>query len=182
MPLLSNCRLVDGTALALQLGHRRSIDLDFFGAIDENAQTVFDELDTQFDVFLESQSKRITVFKINGIKVDIVNYPFQWLEPQIETDGVRMAGLKDIAAMKLEAIVNRGTKKDFIDLFFLLQHFTMRQMLDFYLQKYPKGSVFNVIRSVVYFDDAEKYVMPDMLFPLKWDDAKEYIRNVVEKL
>ena len=182
LPLLSDCRLVGGTALALQLGHRHSVDLDFFGQVEVDAQVVVHELEEQFDVFIENQSKRVTVFKINGVKVDVVNYPFEWLEPPIEIEGVKMAGLKDIAAMKLEAVTNRGTKKDFVDVYFLLQHFTLQQMLDLYKKKFIRGSVFNVIRSLVYFEDAEKYVMPNMLTPLKWNEVKDFIKHTVTTL
>ena len=133
--ILQSTRLVGGTALALQLGHRLSIDLDFFGQIKEDTESIAENLITEgFDVKLESNSKNIHIFRINGIKTDIVNYRYAWVDDMIENCGVRMAGMKDIAAMKLAAITNRGTKKDFIDMYFLLNHFSLKEIMDFYLE------------------------------------------------
>ncbi|GAP72892.1 hypothetical protein SAMD00024442_5_6 [Candidatus Symbiothrix dinenymphae] len=180
-PLLSELRLVGGTALALQLGHRHSVDLDFFGAFEEGTGVQMKEqLERNgFDARLDYDTKTIKTFAIDGIKVDMVNYPVGWLEPPIEEEEVRMAGLKDIAAMKLLAITNRGKKKDFIDLYFLLQHFTMSQMLDFFLTKYRGSTTFNVMRSLTYFADAENDDMPKMFIDVTWDEIKSRIRAVV---
>jgi predicted nucleotidyltransferase component of viral defense system len=174
---------VGGTALALQLGHRHSVDLDFFGAFDESTGPQMEEQLRQngFDARLDYDTKTIKTFAIDGIKVDLVNYPVGWLEPPIEDEGVRMAGLKDIAAMKLLAITNRGRKKDFIDFYFLLQHFTPSQMLDFFLKKYHGSTTFNVMRSLCYFADAEKDDMPKMFVDVTWDEIKSAIRAVVSE-
>ena len=125
IPLFEDLRLVGGTALALHIGHRHSIDLDLFGSIDADYMEISEVL-REYDLkaTLNYNSKNIHQFTINDIKVDIVNYPYEWLEPQIETANIRLAGLKDIAAMKLSAITNRGTRKDFIDIYFLLQTFS----------------------------------------------------------
>jgi len=84
--------------------------------------------------------------------------------------------------MKLAAITGRGTKKDFVDLYFLLQHFTLPEMLEFYSQKYTIDSSFMLIRSLNYFADAEDYPMPVMLIPTEWEDVKEKIRQEIRKL
>ena len=110
-------------------------------------------------------------------KVDIVNYHYKWLESPIIKDEIVLAGKKDIAAMKLSAITGRGTRKDFIDLFFLFQHFTLRQMLEFYNQKYFDGSEFLVLKSLSYFDDADKEIMPNMLVSIDW----EHVKNTIKK-
>ncbi|MDR0724999.1 MAG: nucleotidyl transferase AbiEii/AbiGii toxin family protein [Prevotellaceae bacterium] len=182
IPELKGLRLVGGTALALYLGHRRSIDLDFFGSIKMDGMSICNILtNAGFDALSERDTTNIHIFKVNNVKVDMVNYSFDWLEPSVEIDGIRMAGLKDIAAMKLEAITNRGTRKDFVDLYFLLQHFTLNQMLNMYLEKYTRGSIFNVIRSLSYFVDAEEVPMPEMLIPVKWENIKTTIRRAVER-
>lgn len=97
----------------------------------------------------------------------------------IEADGVRLASLNDIAAMKVSAIVNRGTKKDFIDLYTLLQSFTLDDILDMYSRKYSDGSLFIVMKSLTYFDDAETDPMPNVLNDTTWKIAKDSIRTVV---
>jgi predicted nucleotidyltransferase component of viral defense system len=180
VPLLSNLRLVGGTALALLMGHRYSIDLDFFGVVDANGFQIAAELhENGFDVAIKYDVKAVKVFFINQVKVDMVNYPYDWIAPLIEADGIRIAGLNDIAAMKLAAITNRGTKKDFIDIYFLLQHFSLKQMIALYEQKYRDGSVLNVIRSLTYFNDAEEDVIPKMIIPVEWEDIKSTIRKEV---
>ena len=179
--MLRDTRLVGGTALALQLGHRNSVDLDFFGVIDKTMEQIVDELEANgFDVDPGLRSKTIKILVIDGVKVDIVGGHSEWLYPPIETEGVRMASLQDIAAMKLHAITGRGKKKDFIDFYFLLQHFSLKQMIEFYQKKYPQNSLFMVIRSLSYFNDAEPDSMPTMFIDVSWEDVKSKIRNEIE--
>jgi len=181
IPLLSELRLVGGTALALQLGHRRSVDLDFFGQIDAEGLQIVDEMYNNGleDIVVIRDTRTIKIFTVNKIKVDIVSYRYKWLEPPIEIDNVKLADIKDIAAMKLAAVTNRGTKKDFIDIFFLLQQFTIKQMMKLYEQKFTDGSIFNVIRSLTYFEDSESDIMPEMLIPVDWLNVKQTIREAV---
>ncbi len=89
--------------------------------------------------------------------------------------GTALASLEDIAAMKISAITNRGTKKDFIDLFFLLKKFSMNQIMEWYKQKYPDAVLFSTIKSLTYFDDAEHEPMPTMLCDCSWELIKEEI-------
>jgi hypothetical protein len=89
-----------------------------------------------------------------------------------------MAGLKDIAAMKLNAIAGRGSKKDFIDVFYLLPYFNLNEMLELYLQKYSDGSEFLVRKSLTYFDDADLEEMPYMFDNISWDFIKEKILEI----
>jgi len=177
-------RLVGGTALALLLGHRKSVDLDFFGAWDK--QLDLEKLLSRcgsVEVKSKSTHGNLQFFKVDGVKVGIVNLPFEWLDAPIEMDGVRTASLRDIAAMKLHAITNRGFKRDFVDLAFLLDHFTLADMLDFHKSKYPGGiSPFFVIRSLTYFNDAEDDDMPKMLVPFTWLKTKKRIQEAVRKL
>ena len=121
-------------------------------------------------------------FHIDGVKVDFVTYTAPWLDPPVEEDCVRLAGLRDIAAMKLFAIANRGTRKDFVDIHFLLSRFRLAEMVAFFRAKYPDASLFPVFRSLVYFDDAETDFPPSMLVPFNWDQAKSDLRAAVEEL
>lgn len=179
LPVLEDARLVGGTALALQLGHRTSVDLDFFGRINADSEDLRDILREVGRVEVASVSKNINIFWINGVKVDMVNYPYPWLDLPIVEDGVRLASLNDIAAMKISAIVNRGTKKDFIDLYTLLQHFALDEILDMYSRKYSDGSLFIVMKSLTYFDDAETDPMPNVLNDTTWETVKDFLRKVV---
>ena len=173
--LFSQLRLVGGTSLALQIGHRKSIDLDFFGNIDVDVLEINQALAPLGAITLLKDSKNIHVYLVNGIKVDIVNYTYPWLKELLATDGLRLATYDDIAAMKLAAITGRGSKKDFIDLYFLLKEMSLATMLQQYLHKYNDGSLFLVIKSLIYFEDAELEEMPDMFYPLNWQTVKDTI-------
>jgi hypothetical protein len=183
-PLFSEMRLVGGTALALQLGHRNSVDLDFFGKMNFTREELERELkDHGLEITVRSESKLIKITQIEDVKIDFVDYSSViWLEPAVLSDGLRLAGLKDIGAMKISAIAGRGTKKDFIDLFFLLQHFSLEQLIYYYKQKYETNAIFHIIRSLTYFDDAEEDPKPEMYLPLEWEDAKQTIRQAVINL
>jgi predicted nucleotidyltransferase component of viral defense system len=180
LEVLCNTRLVGGTALALQLGHRISVDLDFFGIVPVDANELLKEFNAiDLKARLDYTSKSIKQFTINNVKTDFVNYPYKWLESIKVEDGIILAGLHDIAAMKLEAITNRGTRRDFVDIYFLLKQFPIKQQLELYMQKYPDGSSFNVLRSLTYFDDAETAPMPKMFLNVSWDQIKVSIREAV---
>ena len=180
-PFLKDCRLVGGTALALQYGHRSSIDLDFFGSFEVDGEEMFEILKHYGNVEKHKLSTNIRIFDINGIKVDIVNYSiYPWLEDSVEEDGLRLASPKDIAAMKINAIEGRGSKKDFIDIYFLLQHFSLEKILDFYAKKYPNFSIYRALMSLTYFVDAEKFEMPMMFVDFDWEQCKSFILNEVK--
>ena len=117
----NNTRLVVGTALAMQLGHRKSIDLDFFGQFETSLEELTAILSEFSTVTPISSSRMMRFLVVNGIKVDIVSYPYDWIDNPVYSDDIVLAGVKDIAAMKLSAITNRGSKKDFIDYYFLLK-------------------------------------------------------------
>ena len=174
-----NLRLVGGTALALQLGHRKSIDLDLFGEIN------FENIDKHkaFSHFRKvvqlKKSKNINIFSIDDIKVDFVNYSYPWLQNQLLLDGIRLAGIEDIAAMKLAAITGRGSRKDFIDLYFLFQKFNLNELLDFYKKKYFDGSEYLVLKSLTYFADAENDIEAEMIKDVSWDKIKAKILEAV---
>ena len=181
--IFKELRLVGGTSLALQIGHRISVDLDFFGKLDADEIAIRKALNLIGEVKLIHKTENINIFTIDGIKVDMVNYPYPWLDDVLEEDHLQLAHKKDISAMKLAAILGRGTKKDFIDLFFLLKEYSLSQLIEFYEQKYHDGSVFMVLRSLVYFDDADDELMPKMFEDLDWklikksisEDLKNYI-------
>lgn len=168
-------RLAGGTSLALQYGHRKSIHLDLFGEFTMDTIMLSSHLGSIGEVKILQNLQHIKSYLIDGIKVDIVNYPYPWIGPLLSIDQIRLASDRDIGAMKLAAITGRGAKKDFFDLYFLLKRFTLRELLSFYNQKYMDGSAFMVIKSLVYFEDAEADVDPVQLIPASWSDVKSSI-------
>lgn len=181
-PELQGMRLVGGTALALQYGHRQSIDLDFFGHLQVSMDDIVLMAHRLGSVTITNQSSTILQMELNGIKVDVVNYRcYDWIDAPIVEDGITLASPKDIAALKINAIEGRGTRKDFVDVYLLLQHYSLAQILDFYKQKYPEHSEFRALLSLTYFDDAETQPMPKMLIKDTWEQMKEEIGRAVEE-
>lgn len=180
VPEMADLRLVGGTSLALQYGHRTSVDLDFFGTFD--ADILFgDILRCYGRLSVIKETPKIRIYQLDGIKVDIVFYEYPWLVPSLMTDGLNLAAPPDIAAMKVNAIEGRGSKKDFIDLYYLLQHYTMSEILDFYKQKYPEHSIFRALMSMSYFEDADIQPMPRLFASQSWGEMKRSIVYEVEK-
>lgn len=175
LPILRDTRLVGGTALALQLGHRKSIDLDFFGQVDVSSQDLQEALRSTGTLTVLKESKNIHIYVLNGIKIDIVNYTYPWLDDVICDNDIRLASPKDIAAMKITAIIGRGTRKDFADIYFLLRRYSLKFILDCYQQKYPDSSTFMAMKSLAYFDDAEEEPMPYMFADITWEEIKKSI-------
>ena len=180
-PEVKELRLVGGTALALQYGHRQSVDLDFFGSLPEDKDELIDVVRRVGDVTVLNRSKIILQMVVNQVKVDFVDYSrYPWIEEPILGDGFVLASDKDIAAMKINAIMGRGTRKDFIDLYVLLQHYSLTQIMDFYRQKYPEFSEYRALLSMTYFDDAEMQDMPLMFIDTPWESMRTSIIQAVE--
>lgn len=180
-PLFADMRLVGGTALALQYGHRQSVDLDVFGSMPQDAEEMEDRLSLIGELHVIKSSDRIRIYLLDRIKVDFVDYSrYPWIDNPVVDGSVRLASPKDIAAMKVNAAEGRGTKKDFIDIYFLLQHYSLSDILDFYSQKYPEYSKFRALMSLTYFEDAEGQLMPKMFKAVSWETIKKEIDNAVK--
>ena len=180
--IFSDFNLVGGTSLALQMGHRNSIDIDLFGNSEINFPLFIEKLSEFGEVKVAQSTKNILITKINDVKVDFVNYKYPLLLEHLVIENIRMLSMKDIAAMKLNAIAGRGSKKDFIDLFFLLDKFSMKDILSFYEKKYKDGSLFMVQKSLTYFDDADLQQQPKMFKDFNWETCKQKIITEVLKL
>lgn len=131
---------------------------------------------------LRSRTKNILQLIVNGVMIDIVDYSqYSWIDKPVCEDGLILASPKDIAALKINAIEGRGSRKDFIDVYLLLQHYSLEELLKYYSQKYPNYSIFRALLSLTYFDDAENEAMPKMFIPDSWDEIKNHIADVVRK-
>ena len=181
LPCAKETRLVGGTALALQYGHRQSVDLDFFGSLPEDINQMEEELRSVGQLSILKSTENIRIYSIDGVKVDFVNYSrYPWIDDAVIEDNIRLASPKDIAAMKVNAVEGRGTKKDFIDIYALLQHYSLNELLAFYSQKYPEHSTFRALMSLSYFEDADEQI-PPLLFDLPdWEQIKSFIQQSLE--
>ena len=182
---LANFNLVGGTALALQFGHRISIDLDFFSEVSFDADTLKRAIIEEFDdenIVWNSVKDYTLLLKINNIKVDILHYPYRLIDSILVEDGIRMLSPKDIAAMKLSAVSKRGAKKDFFDIYELLQQqYSLDDMFEFYKQKFKNQELSFIARSLLYFEDAEVEEDPIMIKKHTWEQVKIAIKKAVNK-
>jgi hypothetical protein len=169
--------LAGGTCLALQIGHRRSIDFVFFIPADFDTSVIVNKLTQMGSYQRDNEEKNTINGTLNGVRISFFGYRYDIIDDFKIFNKIRLAGLKDIAAMKLEAIAGRGSKKDFIDMFFLLKRYTLEEMFIFHTRKYGIGlsNQYHLLKSLVYFADAEAEAMPVMIKPLSWDNVKKQI-------
>ncbi len=174
--------LVGGTALALQLGHRTSTDIDLFINERFDTELLLNELRVDYKVRIRQQMKHAILVDIADIKTDFVFQPSEIIGDIIYQENVRMASLKDIAAMKISAITARGRKRDFIDLYCLMLHHPLPELIDFFLKKYKDATAMLAIRSLFYFEDAENDFDPKCFFKYDWNTVKKTITTAAKKL
>lgn len=156
LPALEKFALVGWTNLSLRLGHRISIDLDLFTNEAFDSNKVLAALEEKYNVIVLRQTETSLACMISNVKVDVVLHEYPYLQPVEEKDGIRFTSLQDVVAMKLNAIAQRGAKKDFWDIAELLDWYPLETMLAFYSAKYSQQNVFFVLQALTYFDDADK--------------------------
>jgi len=160
------------------LGHRKSIDLDFFSSSFPKFEILVAKLKT-LNPKVINQDKGTLDLYIDGVKVSFLEYKYPLVGDFLEFDQVKVASLEDIACMKLSAISSRGSKKDFIDLYFILQKFSLGELLDLFEKKF-KGvnyQMSHILKSLVYFEEAEKQPDPVFLTYFDWQKAKKFIEE-----
>jgi len=180
-----NFYLAGGTAAALQLGHRLSLDLDFFAPRAFESEKLSSQLEhlglELSEIELAPRTLHCTVTQT---KVSFLHYPFPLLQVTETFQGVTLASLMDIALMKFTAIASRGSKKDFIDLYFLLKKLDLSELWREFPRKFPveKLDPYHYLKSLTDFEDAEGDPMPKMLTPCRWPDVRREIEKQVARL
>jgi hypothetical protein len=150
----NNFNLVGGTALALKIGHRRSVDIDLFSPDPFNSQDLSHHLLTDYKATKVSTLTNGVFCFVNDIKIDLVSHQYPLVKEIDILEGIRMVSLLDIGAMKLNAIFNSGQRyKDFVDMYSLLENFTLHEMLDACQRKYSDLNINMVKHSLIHFDD-----------------------------
>lgn len=174
----SNFYLAGGTALAFQIGHRKSLDLDWFSKKSFSTKNLKNELKTLGKLKVENEEKGTLNCILDGVRLSFFEYPYRVLFPFIKyTKKTRLADLRDIACMKIDAISSRGNKKDFIDIYFLLKEFSLKELLNLFDRKYKeiKYNHLHILKSLTYFEEAEKEPLPIMLKKVNWSKIKKEI-------
>lgn len=181
---IQNFYLAGGTALAVQLGHRESIDLDWFSDFDFKNIDIKHKLSQIGGFSLTSEEEGTVNGVLDSVKVSFFYYDYKQIFPLVNFVGIKIADERDIAAMKIDAISSRGSKKDFIDLYFLLKKYSLEELVSFFEKKYSgiKYNRLHILKSLAYFEDAEDEPMPVMLVDFDWEKAKEKIRADVNGL
>lgn len=183
--LFKDAYLAGGTGAALQLGHRISVDFDFFTR-QEFIPQAFAQALARLGSFDAEQADRGTVQGIfEGVRLSLFFYDHRLIHTPLKYLALDLADLQDIAAMKVDAVASRGMKRDFIDLYFICQSgYRLGDLLDFYNQKYARlaSNLIHIQKSLVYFEDAESDPMPRMLKELRWEEVKKYFVDEVKKL
>lgn len=183
--LLDESYLAGGTACALQIGHRVSVDLDFFTEKNFDPKGFALSLQKIGSFVVEQASAGTVLGYLEGVRFSLFFYEYPVLFPLKSFKGIPMADLRDIAAMKIDAIGSRGIKRDFVDLYFICQTgIALQEILSFYNGKYGKlaSNLVHIQKSLVYFDDAETSPEPKMLKEISWEDAKAFFVGEVKKL
>ncbi len=183
LPALQQFSLVGGTALSLRYGHRSSIDLDLFyhERFDQpEILKVFEENFKQRFVYKQQLTQFGIFCFIDDVKVDIVYFPHLPISAIEVEDGIKFYSSADIAAMKIQAILGRGKKKDFWDLYELLQHYSLQQIMDWHKQKYPSQMLaISIPHAITYFVDADESETPVSFKKQTWESVKKGISKAV---
>jgi hypothetical protein len=179
---LGSFALGGGTSLALRLGHRVSVDLDFFTNEPFDTASKFQLISKQFPAAeLLFEKNQTMLFSIEDIKVDFVLYPFVWLFPFDRIEGITFLSVKDIIPMKLQAVSNRNAKKDYWDIAALLRLYSLDEMLQLFKTKFPQIDTGFIIHSLTDFEKADTEFDPDSLNNTTWEEVKLLLTNEVIK-
>lgn len=167
--------LAGGTGLALLIGHRISKDIDLFSRQDFDLQSCLSFVTEQNGQIITQE--RGTVHALcQGVRLSLLSYPYGLLSEVLSYQGMSLAAMEDIACMKAIAVAQRGAKKDFVDLYFLMQKLSPERIKDLILKKYGKETInlYHLLKSFTYFEDAEEDPDPMMLINVSWPEIKKF--------
>jgi predicted nucleotidyltransferase component of viral defense system len=178
-PFAPRFYLAGGTALALQMGHRTSVDLDFFSEQDE----LRDESRAEIVSAMASLNPGVItdhvgslLFSVQGISTGFFGYGYSLVGQSVEFEGVMLASLIDIGMMKLDALISRASRKDFYDLYFIAQSNPIDSLLELGRAKYPFARDFELqaVESLTFFENADTDFQPNLLIPVEWETVKTF--------
>ncbi len=179
----SQFRLCGGTALALQVGHRISVDADFVSEKNFNTGDLIAEIGKQFTNVSDVNTGTHGVFmKINNTKVDFLTWNIPFIHPSVMVDGIAMVRREEIIAMILFAILQRGEKKDYMDIASILDHFNLEQMISFYSERHIGSDSLNILKYLSSTADIENQPEPIMMNGLTWITWKKKINDAVQEI
>lgn len=184
-PFLAPFYLIGGTAVALHLGHRQSVDLDFVGADSINTLQLRQSFSNCGQFTLDNESADTLSGVLDGVKISVMKYDYPLLEPFTAFQNISVAGIKDLAAMKLDVIAARGKKRDFVDVYAIAQTgVTMQEMWQWFQKKYSalNYNPMHILKSLTYFEDADQDPDPVFLTRISWPTVKSFFLQESRKL
>jgi len=175
--------LAGGTALAVQIGHRESVDLDFFSYTKFSVHKLKQELSIAGILAVDYEDEDTLVGMLDDVKISFFHYSYEQSYVLVKFEDIFLASEQDIAAMKLDTISARGSKKDFVDIYFLLKKYSLNQLVEFFENKYKniQYNKLHILKSLVYFDDANGDPDPLMLVDFDWNETKSFIEKIVKQ-
>jgi predicted nucleotidyltransferase component of viral defense system len=177
---LESFGLGGGTSIALRLGHRLSVDLDFFTCTEFETSQLFQLITKEFSsAELLFEKNQTMLFTIDDVKTDFVLYPFPWSSPFDSIEGIRLLSINDIIPMKLQAVSNRNAKKDYWDIAVLLKQYSLDEMLNMFKIKFPQIDTGFIIHNLTDFEKADTELDPDSYNSITWDEIKLQLTNEV---
>lgn len=177
--------LIEGTAVALHLGHRQSVDLDFVNADAVNTLQLRQDLAASGQFLLDSESENTVHGVLDGVKLSVMTYDYPLLEQPALFQGIAVAGLRDLAAMKLDVIAARGKKRDFVDVYAIAQScVTLHEMWGWFQEKFKSINInpMHILKGLTYFEDAEQDPDPLFIKKMDWSAVKSYFLQESRKL
>lgn len=181
-PLLATFNLVGGTALALRVGHRKSVDLDLFTREEFDLEEVKSMLIEKYDLKVSFERQQTLKGFIGGVMIDCIRFNYPHLQAPDKIDGVRLESIPDIIAMKLSAIAQNGTRiKDFIDIATLSTKYSFDEMLQFYADKFSNANIVMPAKALTYFDEInfdESVVMTSGKFD--WKNVAKRLQDMAK--
>lgn len=185
-PFKQHYYLAGGTGLALQIGHRKSEDFDFFTSQSFSTTDLFNEIQRYLVKYslvkIQEEENTLTILVDDAIKISFFHYSYPLLEPLLEEKNLKIASVVDIGCMKLSTIVSRATLKDYIDLYFILKSVPLKELLEKSKQKHPTLDTNLALKSLIYFDDVSAdpiEFMPD--HSVSFDQVKSFLTHEVKE-
>lgn len=188
IPAVGSFYLAGGTALAVRLGHRVSLDLDLFADIealdDDLRRSIVDALSQGRSIDLKQDSNLGLVVEVDGVMTSFFTYGYSLLSPADAVDGLQVANVLDVGLMKLDAIAGRGMRKDFYDVYFIARQIPLEVLFERSADKYPRSHSFGmrVLAALVDFDIADQQDEPTLLLPAEWDQVKKFFTDEAHRL
>ncbi|MEQ1897763.1 MAG: nucleotidyl transferase AbiEii/AbiGii toxin family protein [Vicinamibacterales bacterium] len=181
--VLDGFSLAGGTALALHLGHRRSVDLDLFSQRTFDPGAVLTKLAGLPSLRVDQVAPGTAHLELHEVLISFLHYPFPPLFPLHNYTPLAVHDPRDIACMKVQAISTRGARRDFVDLFIIAKEYGLAQVLAWFDRMFARTPYnrLHIQKALVYFDDAEAQPMPDMLVPLEWDEVRAFFEREMRR-